>query len=62
MSMYGESPYNEEKNYLYNHIRDFLNEHPVSELMGIISNVLEYEKEHDGILDAICKRKENGTN
>ena len=57
MSMCGESSYNEEKNHLYNHIRDFLDKHPVSELMGIVSNVLDYEKEHDGILDAIRKRK-----
>ena len=44
MSMYGDDQNGQEKNNLYDEIRDFLETHPVSELMHIISNVLEYEK------------------
>lgn len=40
MSIYGESPYNEEKNRLLEEIQDFLKEHPISELMKIISDAL----------------------
>lgn len=45
MSMYGESHYNEEKNYLYDDIKDFLERHPISELLQIVSDTIKYEKE-----------------
>ena len=51
MSMYGDGNYNNDRNYLYDEIRDFLNTHPIYELMEIISNVFEYDyepiEEHD---------------
>ena len=46
MSMYGDSDYANDKNYIYDEIKEFLETHPVSELLSIISNVLEYEKEN----------------
>lgn len=45
MSMYGDSEYNTNKNNLYDEIKEFLEEHPVSELMQIVSDVIKYEKE-----------------
>lgn len=45
MSMYGDSEYNTSKNNLYDEIKEFLEEHPVSELMEIVSDVIKYEKE-----------------
>lgn len=42
MSMYGESEYNEEKNYLFYEIQRFLEEHPIEELMRIIADAIEY--------------------
>ena len=45
MSMYGDSEYNNNKNNLYDEIKEFLEEHPVSELMQIVSDVIKYEKE-----------------
>lgn len=45
MSMYGESDYNEAKNYLYDDIKEFLEKHPISELLEIVSDVIRYEKE-----------------
>ena len=45
MSMYGDSEYNNNKNDLYDVIKAFLEEHPVSELMQIVSDVIKYEKE-----------------
>lgn len=47
MSMYGESDYNEEKNSLYDDIKDFLERHPISELLQIVSDTIRYEKEDD---------------
>lgn len=43
--MYGDSEYNTSKNNLYDEIKEFLEEHPVSELMEIVSDVIKYEKE-----------------
>lgn len=45
MSMYGDSEYSNNKNNLYDCIKEFLEEHPVSELMQIVSDVIKYEKE-----------------
>ena len=45
MSMYGDSEYNTNKNNLYDEIKEFLEEHPLSELMQIVSDVIRYEKE-----------------
>ena len=41
MSMYGESPYSEEKNDMYSEIERFLEEHPLSELLEIIADVIK---------------------
>lgn len=38
MSMYGDSEYITNKNYLYDYIKEFLEEHPISELMQIVSD------------------------
>ena len=43
MSMYN----NNSKDNLYNEIRDFLEEHRISELMEIVTDVIEYEKESE---------------
>ena len=40
--MYGESEYAEEKNYLFNEIQSFLEEHPIEELMRIVADAIEY--------------------
>lgn len=40
MSMYGEGDYNEEKNDIYDEIERFLQDHPISELLRIISDVI----------------------
>ncbi len=45
MSMYGDSDYNRNKNDLYDEIKEFLEEHPISELMQIVSDVIRCEKE-----------------
>ena len=43
MSMYGESDYAGEKNYLFDEIRRFLEEgHPVEELIRIVADAIEY--------------------
>ena len=43
MSMYGESEYAEEKNYLFDEIRRFLEEgHQVEELIRIVADAIEY--------------------
>ena len=47
MSMYGESEYNSQKNDIYDEIKWFLEEHPVSELLQIIAHVVEYEVESE---------------
>ena len=48
MSMYGESDYSCEKNNLYDEIKYFLENHPISELLKIVADVIEWEKEGDG--------------
>ena len=45
MSMYGESEYNSQKNNMYDEIKWFLEEHPVSELLQIIADVVTLEIE-----------------
>ena len=45
MSMYGESHYAEEKNDIFYKIREFLKSHPISELVRIVADAIEYEKE-----------------
>lgn len=40
MSMYGESDYNREKNNIYDEIEEFLRDHPISELLRIIADVI----------------------
>lgn len=47
MSMYGESPYNEERNILYNEMKLFLEIHPISELLGIVSDVVESKESEE---------------
>jgi hypothetical protein len=43
--MYGDDEYNNNKNDLYSEIRMFLEEHPISELIEIVADVIRYEKE-----------------
>ena len=45
MSMYGESEYNNQKNNLYDEIKWFLEDHKISELLSIVADVIEWEKE-----------------
>ena len=47
MSMYGESEYNSQRNDIYDEIKCFLEEHPVSELLQIIADVVEREVESE---------------
>lgn len=47
MSMYGDSEYANDKNDLYDNIKEFLEEHPISELMKIVSDVIKYEVEDE---------------
>ena len=47
MSMYGDSEYNSQKNYIYDEIKVFLEEHPVSELLQIIADVVKWEVESE---------------
>lgn len=46
MSMYGDDQNGKEKEHLYYTIEEFLENHPISELMEIIAKVLEYNEEH----------------
>lgn len=48
MSMYGDSEYNSQKNNIYDEIKWFLEEHPISELLQIITDVIQMEKESEG--------------
>ena len=45
MSMYGDSDYNCEKNNLYDELKYFLEEHPISEMLQIVADVVKYEKD-----------------
>lgn len=47
MSMYGDSGYNSQKNDIYDEIKIFLEEHPVSELLQIVADVVEREVEDE---------------
>lgn len=49
MSMYGESDYNRNKNDLYDEIKWFLEEHPISELLQIVADVVKYEVSEEAI-------------
>lgn len=46
MSMYGDSSYNNEKNNLYDELKYFLEDHPVSEMLQIVTDVVRYEAEN----------------
>ena len=49
MSMYGDSPYNQDKNNIYDEIEDFIETHPISELIQIVADVIRrHEEETDG--------------
>lgn len=41
MSMYGDSEYNRDKNNIYDEIRSFLEDHPMSELLQIVADAAE---------------------
>lgn len=45
MSMYGDSGYANEKNNLYDEMKWFLENHPISELLQIVADVVERERE-----------------
>ena len=47
MSMYGDSSYNNEKNNLYDELKYFLEDHPVSEMLQIVTDVVRYEAESE---------------
>lgn len=40
MSMYGDSDYNRQKNDIYDELKRFLEDHPVSELIQIVADVV----------------------
>lgn len=44
MSMYGDSDYNSKKNDIYDELKEFLENHPIFELLQIVSDVIQYEK------------------
>ena len=44
MSMYGDDSYNQQKNDLLFVIEEFLQEHPVSELLQIVADAVEREE------------------
>ena len=62
MSMYG----NGEKDIVYSYIAEFLKNHTVSELLTIVTDAVEYEKEDIEEDNNICpycgydRREENG--
>lgn len=45
MSMYGDSDYTREKNNIYDEMKWFLENHPISELLQIVADVVEREME-----------------
>lgn len=47
MSMYGESEYNSQKNNIYDEIKWFLEEHPVSELLQIVADAVERKEQEE---------------
>ena len=46
MSMYGDDRYGSQKNDIYDEIKQFLEDHPVSELLRIVADIVEYEVEY----------------
>jgi hypothetical protein len=42
--MYGDSPYNMDKEILYGEINDFLEEHPISELLEVVSDSIKHKE------------------
>ena len=46
MSMYGDDGYHSQMNDIYDEMERFLEEHPVSELLKIVSDVVE-SKEYE---------------
>ena len=47
MSMYGDDRYGSQKNDIYDEIKEFLEEHHVSELLQIVADVLKWEIEDE---------------
>lgn len=47
MSMYGDDRYGSQKNDIYDEIKEFLEEHPVSELLQIVADVVKWEIEDE---------------
>ena len=47
MSMYGDNNYCMSKEYLFNDIEEFLEEHPISELLEVIADAIR-NKESEG--------------
>lgn len=47
MSMYGDSSYNRQKNNLYDELKWFLEDHPASELIQIVADVIRNETESE---------------
>ena len=47
MSMYGDDSYGSQKNNIYDEIKWFLEDHPVSELLTIVADVVEREVESE---------------
>ena len=41
MSMYGESEYAQEKNDIYDEMKEFVKTHPLSELLQIVTHLAE---------------------
>ena len=47
MSMYGDDHYGMSKEYLFNEIEEFLEEHPISELLEVVADAIR-DKESEG--------------
>ncbi len=47
MSLYGDSSYDSEKNNLYDELRNFLENHPISEMLQIVADVVRREREEE---------------
>ncbi len=47
MSMYGDSSYSNEKNNLYDELKNFLENHPISEMLQIVADVVRRESEEE---------------
>ena len=42
MSMYGDSEYNMDKEDIYDRMKDFLESHPLHELLEVLADVVEF--------------------